>query len=103
MVVRSTILYRAEYWPIKNSYIEKIKTVKIKMLRWIYGHTMLDKIRNKDILLKVGVAPVEKKIRETIMRWFGHVQGRSSYVPVRRCKRMALMGIRRGLRRSKKY
>ena len=35
-----------------------------------------DKIRNKDINLKIGVAPIDEKMRESHLRWFGHVQRR---------------------------
>ena len=35
---------------------------------------------------KIGVAPIEDKIREARLRWFGLVR-RSMDVPVRRCKK----------------
>lgn len=37
---------------------------KIRMLRWMYGHIKRDKIRNEDILGKVGVASAEDKMWE---------------------------------------
>ena len=43
-----------------------------------------NKIRNKDIWGKVGVAEIEGKMRENRLRWFGHVQRRSTDAPVRR-------------------
>ena len=35
-----------------------------------------DKIRNKDIHLKIGVAPIDEKMQESHLRWFDHVQRR---------------------------
>jgi len=44
----------------------------MRMLRWMYDNTLRDKIRNEDIRNKIGVASIEKKMRENRLRWFGH-------------------------------
>nr|XP_009629765.1 uncharacterized protein LOC104119869 [Nicotiana tomentosiformis] len=82
-----------ECWPVKNSHIQKIKVAKMKMLRWICGHNRLDRIRNKVSWDKVDVAPVEDKMAEVRLRWFRHVKKKSAEALVRRCERLALMGI----------
>ncbi|XP_075092427.1 uncharacterized protein LOC142172659 [Nicotiana tabacum] len=74
----------------------------MRMLRWMYGHTRLDRIRNEVIQDKVGVAPVEAKMREAKLKWFGHVKKRNTDAPIRRCERLALGGERRGRGRPKK-
>ncbi|XP_070013182.1 uncharacterized protein [Nicotiana sylvestris] len=61
-VVRLTMLYRAKCWPVKNSHTQKIKAAKMRMLRWMYGHTRMDKIRNEDIREKVDVALIDDKM-----------------------------------------
>ncbi|XP_070014490.1 uncharacterized protein [Nicotiana sylvestris] len=88
---------------VKNSHIQKIKVAEMRMLRWMCGHTRLDKIRNEDIRERVSVAPVDDKMREARFRWFGHVRRRSLDAPVRRCERLTLAGTRRGRGRPKKY
>jgi len=67
-VVRPTLLYGAECWPTKGSHLQRMKVVQMRMLRWICGHTRLDKIRNKVIGDKIGVASIEDKIREARLR-----------------------------------
>ncbi|KAF3649387.1 putative lysine histidine transporter-like 8-like [Capsicum annuum] len=62
-----------------------------------------DRVRNETIREKVGVIPVENKIQEVRLRWFGHVMRRGIDAPVRRCERLALDGFRRGRGRPKKY
>ncbi|XP_019257880.1 PREDICTED: uncharacterized protein LOC109236117 [Nicotiana attenuata] len=76
-VVRPAMLYGAECWPVKKSHIQKMKVVEMRMLRWMFVHIKLDKIRNDDIRVKVGVAPMEDRMREAKLRWFGHVKRRS--------------------------
>nr|XP_016492993.1 PREDICTED: angio-associated migratory cell protein-like [Nicotiana tabacum] len=68
----------------------------MRMLSLMFEHTRLDKIRNEVIWKKVGVAPVEDKMREARFRLFGHVKRRSIEAPVRRCERLASVGSRRG-------
>jgi len=38
------------------------------MLRWICGNTRRDKVRNEDIYIKIGIAPIEVKMRENRLR-----------------------------------
>ncbi|XP_070024846.1 uncharacterized protein [Nicotiana sylvestris] len=102
-VARPTILYGAECWPVKNSHIQKMKVAEMRMLRWMCGHTRLDKVRNEDIRVKVGMVPMEDKMGEARLRWFEHVRMMSLDAPVRRCERLALMGMRKGRIRPKKY
>jgi hypothetical protein len=55
---------------------------KMQMLRWICGHTRKDRIRNDDIRDKLGVAPIQEKLVQHRLRWFGHIQRRSLEAPV---------------------
>ena len=48
------------------------------------GFTRLDRIRNDVIRGLAEVAPIEEKMRESRLRWFGHVKRRSVAAPVRR-------------------
>ncbi|XP_070046951.1 uncharacterized protein [Nicotiana tomentosiformis] len=102
VVVRPTILYRAECWPIKIAHVQKMKVAEMRMLRWMCGYTKLDRIRNEAIHDKVGVATIEDKIREARLKWFGHVRRRSTDALVKRCERLTLEGLRRGRCRPKK-
>ena len=44
------------------------------MIRWICGYMRMDKISNGVIRGLVKVAPIEDKMKETRLRWFGHVE-----------------------------
>jgi hypothetical protein len=52
------------------------------MLRWICGHTRRDRVRNDDIRERLGVAPVEEKLIQHRLRWFGHIQRRPVKAPI---------------------
>ncbi|XP_070043260.1 uncharacterized protein [Nicotiana tomentosiformis] len=79
-----------------------MKLAEMRMLRWMCGHTRLDRIRNEVIRDKVNVSPIEDKMREARLRWFGNVRRSSTNAPVRRCERLTLEGLQRGIGRLKK-
>jgi hypothetical protein len=71
------------------------------MLRWICGHTRRDRVRNEDIQDRVGVAPIEEKLVQHRLRWFGHVQRRPPEAPVRSGVLDRVGSVRRGRGRPK--
>mgnify|MGYP003703382055 CR=1 FL=1 len=44
----------------------------MRMLRWLCDNTRKGEVRNEYILEWVGVVPIEDKLRENRLRWFGH-------------------------------
>ena len=82
------MLYGAECWPTKIRHVQQLSVAEIRMLRWICGHTRMDRVRNDDIrdCLEVRdrleVAPIEEKLVQHRLRWFDHVQRRPPEAPV---------------------
>jgi hypothetical protein len=74
--IRLAMLYGHECWPTKRQYIQQLSVAEIRMVRWICGHTRLDRVRNDDIHDRLGVAPIEEKLIQRRLRWFGHVHRR---------------------------
>ena len=68
MVVKHAILYGSECWPIKKTHVQRLMVTEIRMIRWMCGYTRLYRIRNGVIRDLVKVAPIEDKMRETILR-----------------------------------
>ena len=61
---------------------EDSSVVEIRMLRWICGHTRMDRVRNDDIRDRLEVAPIEEKLVQHQLRWFDHIQRRHLEAPV---------------------
>ena len=55
----------------------------MRILRWFCRHTRRDRVRNEVIRERVGVSPIEEKLTQYQLRWFGHVQRRPPEAPVR--------------------
>jgi hypothetical protein len=77
------MLYRAECWPIKRRHVQQLSVAEMRMLRWICGHTRRDRVRNDDIRERLEMTPVEKKLVQHRLRWFGHIQWRPAEAPIR--------------------
>ena len=82
--IRPALMYGTECWAIKQGHSHKMSVAEMRMLRWMCGHTRIDRVRNDDIRKKLGVAAIEDKLMESRLRWFGHICRRPSEAPVRR-------------------
>jgi len=102
MVVRPAILHGSECWPIRKTYVQRLMVAEMRMITWMCGYTRMDRIRNGVIRDLVKVAPIEDKMRETRLIWFGHAKRRSLNAPVRRCERINILEGKRRRRRPKK-
>jgi hypothetical protein len=100
--VRPAMMYGSECWPVNYRHVQRMAVAEMKMLRWMSGHTRKDRIHNEVIRGKLGVAPIEDKMREHRLRWFGHLQRRPLEAPVRRCEAWDVEPIKRGRGRPKK-
>jgi hypothetical protein len=77
------MLYGAECWPNKRRHVQQLNIAEMRMLRWICGHTRRDRVQNDDIRERLGVTPVEEKLVQRRLRWFGHMQRRPVKAPIR--------------------
>jgi hypothetical protein len=81
--IRPAMLYGAECWPTKRRHVQQLSVAEMRMLRWICGNTRRDRVRNDDIRERLEVAPVEEKLVQHHLRWFGHIQRGPTEAPVR--------------------
>ena len=87
-VVRPSLLYGTECWANKKQHTQRINVAEMQMLRWMCGKIRMDRVRNEDIRSLVGVAPIEDKMRENRLQWFGHVGRRPIDAPVKRVEKI---------------
>ena len=95
-VVRPVALYGAETWPATARAEQKMHAMEMRMLRWSAGLTLLDRQRNEDVRSRFGVAPIAEKMRESRLRWYGHVLRREPDSVARRAHEMAVVRKKNG-------
>ncbi len=94
--VRPAMLYGAECWPTKRRHVQQLGVAEMRMLRWMCGHTRKDRVRNDDIRDRVGVAPIEEKLVQHRLRWFGHIQRRPPEAPMHSGRLKRAENVKRG-------
>uniref|UniRef100_A0A0A9D3P1 Uncharacterized protein n=1 Tax=Arundo donax TaxID=35708 RepID=A0A0A9D3P1_ARUDO len=60
------------------------------------GHTRKDRVRNDDIRDRVNVAPIEEKLVQYRLRWFGYVQRRPTEASVHSGRIKHANNVKRG-------
>ncbi|XGW12132.1 hypothetical protein V3C99_013090 [Haemonchus contortus] len=82
-MVRPMMLYGSEYWPVSKPHEGQLHSAEMRMLGWACGWTRLDRVRNEDVRTAMQTAPLQLKMREQRLRWFGHVLRRPKSHPIR--------------------
>ena len=72
-MVTPTIAYGLETVAVTKKQVEEMEVADMKMLRFAMGVTRKEKIRNQYIRSTVKVERLEMKMRESRLRWYGHV------------------------------
>ncbi|KAE8773346.1 hypothetical protein D1007_54495 [Hordeum vulgare] len=65
-------------------------------LKDIYFPYIQDRVRNDDIRERLAVAPIEEKLVQHRLRWFGHIQRRPSEAPVHSGRIKRAENVKRG-------
>ena len=55
-------MYGTKCFPVKKVFEQRMKVTEMRMLRWMYGNTIMDRIRNQEFRKKLGVAPLSAKM-----------------------------------------
>ena len=92
--IRPALLCGTECWPVKKIFEHKMKVKEMRMIRWMCGDTLMDRIRNQEFRYKLGVASISRKMHENRLRLFGHVQRKTFDTPVRRVESIIVEGKR---------
>ncbi|KIH57289.1 hypothetical protein ANCDUO_12521 [Ancylostoma duodenale] len=81
-------MYGSECWPVSKMHERMLNTAEMRMPRWACGFTRRDEVRNEDIRTLMQTAPIQLKLREQRLRWFGHVMRRPPLHPTRQALEM---------------
>ena len=72
-VVRPVLIYGSETWALRRKEEAKLERTEMRMLRWIMGISLRERLENDEIRRRAGVMKITEVIRESRLRWFGHV------------------------------
>ena len=87
--------YGLETLPLTKRQVSDMEVAEMKMLRWSMGWTREDRVRNTRIRILTNVEKMSVKIKESRLRWFGHVKRRNESYVGRRVLNLEIEGKRR--------
>ena len=76
-VIRPTLLYGCETWPMSVNDERRMATADIRMVRWTMGLSLLEHRRNEEILEEAKIEHIATVMRRRRLEWFGHVKLRN--------------------------
>ena len=102
-VVRPAMVNGFERVAVTKKQVEEMEVAEMKMLRFAMGVTRKDKIRNEYIRGTVKKERLGMKMKESRLRWYGHVMRRDQEYVGRRVMEMELLGKKKRGRPKRKF
>ena len=93
-VIRPTLLYGCETWPMSVNDEKRMATTEMRMVRWPMGVSLLEHRRNEEILEEPKVDAIVTVMRWRRLEWFGHVKRRGETENIRAVTEMNMEGTR---------
>ena len=75
-VIRPTLPFGCETWPISVKNERLTATTDMTMVRWAMGVGLLEHRMNEEILEEVKVEQIATVMRMRWLEWFGHIKRR---------------------------
>ncbi|XP_064087499.1 uncharacterized protein LOC135202174 [Macrobrachium nipponense] len=94
-VVRPAMLHSSETCAAIKRDENRIDVTEMRMLRWQCGLTRKDKVRNKHVKGTLKIAKASNKVRESRLRWYGHIKRQEEDHLIRKTMEMGLASGRR--------
>jgi len=71
--VRSSMLHGGETWPIINENDMALQQAVMRMVRWMCGVKLQDRIPSKALRERLGLDDIISVLQQNRLQWYGHV------------------------------
>ncbi|MBV8233323.1 MAG: hypothetical protein JO329_25390 [Planctomycetaceae bacterium] len=92
--VRSCMLYASETWAMKVCHERDFERAERRMLRWMCGVRLTDRVRTEELYRRLGIEEIGTKLRRGRLRWYGHVERMNDNCWQKRCRIWEVEGVR---------
>ena len=94
-VIKPTMLYGAECWAMRKKEEQLLNKTEMRMLHWIQGISLKDRVRRDEIRKRLNVMPIVDQFTKRRLSWYGHIKRRKPEDMTRTVLDMEIPGKRR--------
>jgi len=92
--VRSSMLHVSETWPVRKENVVALQQAEMRMVRWICGVKLKDRLPSKGLRERLGVDDIALVLQQNRLRWYGHVLRKDDDDWVKKCMEYEVDGSR---------
>ena len=81
----------SETWPVRKENVVALQRAEMRMVRWMCGVKLKDRLPSKELRERLGVALV---LQQNRLRWYGHVLRKDDGDWVKKCMEYEVEGSR---------
>ena len=67
------MLHGSETWPVWKENVVALQRAEMKMLTWICGVKLNDRLPSKELRERLGIDDIALVLQPNRLRWYGHV------------------------------
>ena len=67
-------MHGSETWPMKVENELEMNRTEMSMIRWMCGVKLNERKKSEELRKLIGLEPVSLMIKNSRLRWFGHVE-----------------------------
>ena len=71
--VRSSMLHGSETWPIRKENVVALQRAEMRMVRWMCGIKLKDRLLSKELRERIGVDDIALILQQNRLCWYGRV------------------------------
>jgi len=79
------MLHGSETWPVRKENEMVLQRAEIKMVRWICGIKLKDRVPNKDLRERLEIDDIVSILEQNRLRWYGCVLRKEDNDCVKKC------------------
>jgi len=92
--VRSSIFHGSETWPVTKENVVAIQRAEMRMVRWMCGIKLKDRLPSKELRERVGIDDIALVLQQNRLRWYGHVLRKEDDDWMKKCMEYEVQGPR---------
>jgi len=87
-------LHGSETWPVRKENVVALQRAEIRMVRWMCGVKLKDRLPNNELRERLGVDDIALILQQNRLRWYGHVLRKDDGDWVKKCMEYEVEGSR---------